>query len=37
MAVDEYVTEQDYAFDDTGFIEGLFWNQIQNLTKRTMK
>jgi len=37
MVVDEYVTEQNYVFDDTGFIEGLFWNQIQNLTKRTAR
>lgn len=35
MVVDEYVTEQSFVFDDTGFIEGLFWNQIKDLTRKT--
>jgi hypothetical protein len=35
MVVDEYVTEQVFAFDETGFVEGLFWNQFQTLTRNT--
>jgi len=35
MVVDEFITEQNFVFDDTGFIEGLFWNQINTLTRNT--
>jgi len=35
MVVDEYITEQIYMFDDTGFVEGLFWNQFNTLTRNT--
>lgn len=35
MAVDEYVVEQEFVFDENGFVEGLFWNQFRNLTRNT--
>ena len=35
MAVDEYITEQVFVFDETGFVEGLFWNQFRDLTRNT--
>jgi len=35
MVVDEYIMEQDFAFDENGFVEGLFWNQFNALTRNT--
>lgn len=35
MIVDEYISEQVFAFDETGFVEGLFWDQFRTLTRNT--
>jgi hypothetical protein len=35
MVVDEYSCRQEFAFDETGFVEGLFWNQFNTLTRNT--
>jgi hypothetical protein len=35
MIAEEYVAEQVFEFDETGFVEGLFWDQFRTLTRNT--